>query len=358
MLLDENTRQELVREVAQLLMKKQRLSFASDFHAFADGRQLTLAGVTFETFLKGPNTKRSDGDVVAHAIVMALAAAVNRGDIDDMSIRVNPRLLHYYRRVHRLLECLNPKARPWAVVSPGSAIPREGIIVFPGSFNPPTRAHLALLRQARKFANRQGGHWQIYAAMSKQIVDKEAVERMTLLDRIVLLERVLKDKVKGAGILLLNKGLYVEQAEGIRAAFPQVCRLYFLLGFDKMVQILDPRYYTDRDAALRELFRQSQLLVAPRGAEGGNELRQLLALPENRPFASSIHPLDLATEYRNISSTQARQNQTACPGTLPAEVWDFVERTRPYAPPLRGKDNTEIDLYAERTHALGELLSE
>ena len=81
--LNETTRAELVREVALALAKKQRLAFASDFHAFAKGRQLTLAGVTFETFPKGPNTKRSDGDVVAHAIVMALAAAVNKGDIDD-----------------------------------------------------------------------------------------------------------------------------------------------------------------------------------------------------------------------------------------------------------------------------------
>lgn len=81
--LDEPTRGELVREIALTLAKKQRLAFASDFHAFAEGRQLTLAGVTFDTFAKGPNTRRSDGDVVAHAIVMALAAAVNQGDIDD-----------------------------------------------------------------------------------------------------------------------------------------------------------------------------------------------------------------------------------------------------------------------------------
>jgi 2-C-methyl-D-erythritol 2,4-cyclodiphosphate synthase len=80
---DEATRAELVREVALTLAKKQRLAFASDFHAFAEGRNLTVAGVTFEAFPKGPNTKRSDGDVVAHAIVMALAAAVNKGDIDD-----------------------------------------------------------------------------------------------------------------------------------------------------------------------------------------------------------------------------------------------------------------------------------
>ncbi len=81
--LDETTRTELVREIALILAKKQRLAFASDFHAFAEGRKLTLAGITFDTFSKGPNTKRSDGDVVAHAIVMALAAAVNKGDIDD-----------------------------------------------------------------------------------------------------------------------------------------------------------------------------------------------------------------------------------------------------------------------------------
>ncbi len=83
MTLDETTRTELIREVALAIIKKQRLAFASDFHAFAAGRRLTLAGVTFDDFPHGPNTRRSDGDVVAHAIVMALAAAVNRGDIDD-----------------------------------------------------------------------------------------------------------------------------------------------------------------------------------------------------------------------------------------------------------------------------------
>jgi 2-C-methyl-D-erythritol 2,4-cyclodiphosphate synthase len=82
-IIDEKTRDELTRDIAQTLARKQRLAFASDFHAFAQGRQLTLAGITFENFAKGPNTKRSDGDVVAHAIVMALAAATNTGDIDD-----------------------------------------------------------------------------------------------------------------------------------------------------------------------------------------------------------------------------------------------------------------------------------
>lgn len=81
--LDEATKSELAREIALILAQKQHLAFASDFHAFREGRQLTLAGVRFEGYPKGPNTKRSDGDVIAHAIVMALVAAVNKGDIDD-----------------------------------------------------------------------------------------------------------------------------------------------------------------------------------------------------------------------------------------------------------------------------------
>ncbi len=81
--LDEAIRAELVREIARALAQKQHLAFASDFHAFAEGQRLVLAGVSFDNFSKGPDTKRSDGDVVAHAIVMALAAAVNKGDIDD-----------------------------------------------------------------------------------------------------------------------------------------------------------------------------------------------------------------------------------------------------------------------------------
>jgi 2-C-methyl-D-erythritol 2,4-cyclodiphosphate synthase len=81
--MNELTKAELVREIAATLAIKQRLAFASDFHAFAEGRTLVVAGISFESFPKGPNTRRSDGDVVAHAIVMALAGATNTGDIDD-----------------------------------------------------------------------------------------------------------------------------------------------------------------------------------------------------------------------------------------------------------------------------------
>lgn len=257
------------------------------------------------------------------------------------------------RRIHRVLVCLDPAASPYAFLAPGSEPPRENIIVFPGSFNPPTNAHLALLQQAHRLAQRQPGHWQIYAALSKYSVNKEAVERMTLLDRVALLDGVLQERRMRVGILLLNKGLYVEQARGIRAAFPQVRQLFFLLGFDKIVQILDPRYYDERDAALHELFRLAHVLVAPRGADGESTLVELLAQPENRPFAQAIHPLPLAEQYRGISSSQARQQMGW--HDIPTLARDFLWRTHPYDAPT-STTSTQTDRYAQRTQALQAVL--
>jgi nicotinamide-nucleotide adenylyltransferase len=264
-----------------------------------------------------------------------------------MQQSIAPHVLRHYWRVQQRLARLQPEAAPQAIVSPGSERPRTACILFPGSFNPPTLAHLAMLRQAQAWARqRHGGHWQVYAALSQHIVDKEQVARMTLLDRVVLLERLLTGQ---AGVLLFNCGLYVQQAQGIHTAFPRVRQLYFLLGFDKIGQIFDARYYPDRDAALHTLFAVARLLVAPRGADSEDHLKTMLARPENRPFARYVHALPLDARYRQMSSTSARQGMHL--HNLPAEVADFIQRTRPY------DSDTEPDVYARRTHALQALLT-
>jgi nicotinic acid mononucleotide adenylyltransferase len=274
----------------------------------------------------------------------------------------SPRTLRRYKQVQSLLDRLQPEARAQVLLVPGSARPHGTLVVFPGSFNPPSTAHLALLKQARQFValhagaqggpREAGGHVQLYAAVSKHIVDKESVERPLLLDRIMLLSLLLRRRLPRAGVLLFNRGLYVEQAEAVRMAFPAVRRLYFLLGYDKIVQILDPHYYADRAAALDELFNLARLLVAPRGDGGIEELRKLLGEPQNRPYADFITPLPFAAAYRAISSMRIRQDPAGSWREVPSEVRDFMRRTRAYAPPLHLPDGTTIDFYAERVKEL------
>jgi nicotinic acid mononucleotide adenylyltransferase len=266
-------------------------------------------------------------------------------------------LWRMYRRTFFLLEGLPANGEARAVLATPKRVPAGQVIVFPGSFNPPTTAHLAMLRQARAFARSRGGTWSIYAALSKRIVDKEQVERMTILDRVVLLERLVKSELHEVGVMLLNRGLYVEQAQAIQQSFPQVRQLYFLLGYDKLVQIFDPRYYSERESTLRELFARARLLVAPRGSEGEQAIRQLLARPENRPYAWAVHPLALPAAYRAISSSQVRQRSAEASAILPPLVQAFLANASPYEQPQQDASGGTRDIYAERTQALQQAFS-
>ncbi len=258
--------------------------------------------------------------------------------------------LCHLRHIQHLLTQLQPEAEPRACTVPGSPIPHGNIIVFPGSFNPPTMAHLALLQQAAQFAEHQSKQEEaalLYTAFSKRTVDKERVERPLLLDRVHLLEIILKRRLPHTGILLFNRGLYVEQAQAMYASFPGVRRLFFLMGFDKIVQILDSRYYTDRDSALEELFELAELLVAPRGADGEQQLYALTHQPQNARFARYIHALPLSAQYRYLSSTDVRHGVQHTRADTPREVRQFIRETRAYAPPLQ-RAGKEVDYYDER----------
>lgn len=275
------------------------------------------------------------------------------------NLNLSPDTIQHLKQIQSLLDQLQPQAAPQALLVPGSPQPQGTIIVFPGSFNPPTNAHLALLEQARQYAHTHlSVPTHLYAAISKRIVDKERVERPLLLDRILLLETVLQHHLPDTGILLFNRGLYVEQAEAVYASFPEVKKLFFLMGLDKIVQILDPHYYDDRDVALRELFKLAELLVAPRGEAHADSLTELLNQPQNQPFASYIHALPFDPAYRDISSTSIRQHSDKYAHVIPQEVQHFIDETHAYDLPSFLSDGTYIDYYGERVKALEKLLKE
>src|SRR3984893_4563864 len=250
-----------------------------------------------------------------------------------MKISIPKQTIHRLKEIQALLDQLHPESGPQALIVPGSPEPHNNIIVFPGSFNPPTNAHLALMKEARQFAHThifsasagEPHTTLLYAAMSKRTVDKENVERPLMLDRIVLLDTLIRHRFRHTGIMLFKRGLYVEQAQAVRTCFPNVKRLCFLVGFDKIVQILDPRYYENRDEALSQLFALAELLVAPRGEEANDDaLAKLLEQPQNRPFAQHIHPMPFSAVYRDISSSRIRQHSDEHIQDVPQEVQRFM----------------------------------
>jgi hypothetical protein len=131
------------------------------------------------------------------------------------------------------------------------------------------------------------------------------VERAALVDRLAQMSAFVAGRRRET-LALLNRGLYVDEARTIRALLAPSAELTLIVGYDKIVQIFDSKYYADRDVALRALFSLARLLVAPREGEGAEALAALLAQPENRPFARHVCYLDVPAGYAHDSSTEAR----------------------------------------------------
>lgn len=205
------------------------------------------------------------------------------------------------RSLRRTLSDLDPARPPmlrWILPPPEEC---RGLALLPGSFNPPTNAHLALADAARRVA---GVGWIGYL-LATRTVNKERIEGADLADRLLLLESIARDRTD-EGVVVVNRGLYVDQARIIRSARPSLQELTFVVGFDKIVQIFDPRYYDDSTVALATLFDLASFLVAPRDGAGPDELRSLLAEPRVRRYAGHVRALPLAPVHQDQSSSRVR----------------------------------------------------
>ena len=196
---------------------------------------------------------------------------------------------------------------------------RQRILLIPGSFNPLTWAHVALATNAWLTLNPIGGERPVaYYLWSGAIstVAKEQVERAAWADRLAQLVTLTRASIHQSGVVLFNKGLYLDQARALRTMVHPESELVIVVGFDKIVQIFDERYYEDRDAALHELFSLARMLVAPRDSAGDEELRALLDQPENRPFADRVEFMEAGSNtqlskqmYINITYRFSHHNR-------------------------------------------------
>ena len=148
--------------------------------------------------------------------------------------------------------------------------------ILPGSFNPPTIAHMELAGAAQRRFDLD----HVVFSLSSAIVDKERLEGLCREDRLLLLS-LMAQQHPWAAVAVVNRGLYSEQVPAFRSAFGGGADLWFIVGMDKVLQIFDPKYYDDRDRALNALFAHARLIAANREDWGGEELRALLEEPRN-----------------------------------------------------------------------------
>ena len=230
------------------------------------------------------------------------------------------------------LQSLDSAAPPTAcLLSTPLQPPPQRLGVLCGSFNPLTLAHVVLAQHACRAFHLD----QLLYTVAKVTVDKERVTGMGLEDRLLLLLLHVEQQ-QHLGVALVNRGLYFEQAQAFQSLFDKPVELFFIVGMDKLVQILDARYYQDREAALDQLFALTSLVVANRGEMAQQAFDELLQRPDNQPYRDAIHFLPLPESVADLSSTAIRKTvreATNLSAHVPAEVARFLTEARPYAAP-------------------------
>jgi len=246
------------------------------------------------------------------------------------------RLFHF----REILEGLNPDSSPKAViVDPSQNLAPGRIGILCGAFNPPTLAHVELARRAKDGFKLD----HILFTMSRITIDKEKVEGLSQEDRMLLLS-LITGELGWASVAAVNKGLYFEQARAFRSLLGNKARIFFVVGMDKVIQIFDPRYYQDRDKALKGLFTEVQLIAASRGPWDKKELKEFLSRKENQVYQDRVYPLTLSEGLKDLTSTDLRTRIAkgeSVQDQLPEVIEKFVDTTGAYR-----------SVYEDRSHLL------
>lgn len=220
---------------------------------------------------------------------------------------VTPEVEHWRTRAREAIATLARAEAPtiaWVRRAGGSPA-RLG--VFPASFNPPTRAHVEIIRRAREQYDLE----EIALLPGLTNADKRVYEA-ALEDRVAMLLVAFEiDPAITVGVV--SHPFFVDMILPLRREYA-TSEIFFLVGSDTFERLLDRqgrylgRYYKpyrDRAAVLEDLFSASRVIVAARGSFTCAALERLLE-EDVAPYSSRIACLELSEEVRFISASEVR----------------------------------------------------
>jgi len=176
----------------------------------------------------------------------------------------------------------------------------DQLLCLSASFNPLTVAHVWLIQEASRIVPPD----ETLLLLASANVDK-AVTGFPLEQRLNLMVRFAESRPTFS-VAACSHGRFVDKAEAIRPHYPAGTRLTFIVGFDTLVRLFDPKYYTDRDASLSALFGASEFIAANRAPDPPEAVTALLARPDVVPYAYRIRVIQLPPEIAAISATLVR----------------------------------------------------
>jgi len=212
--------------------------------------------------------------------------------------------------------------------------------IFPASFNPPTKAHVALIREATKRFKLD----EVLVLLDLQAMDKRIVGA-PLEDRLKMLTLLFKRHSR-VSLGLSNRGLFMEKLTPLRSLYPLPIGFVFIVGFDTILRVMDRKYYKDGREELDSLFDDSRFICANRGDGERRAFETLFGYSENRRYARSISFFALPKKFSFVSSSLVRQRikeGKPVKDLVPPSILRFIEREKLYKKRSGGNTQQRIE---------------
>lgn len=231
-----------------------------------------------------------------------------------------------YEKYSQLINQLDPNAPPRVAIVHRTSDPicesGKKLGIFSGSFNPLTVAHIKMIEEARERFQLD----ELLLLLAKANVDKD-VFGWSLAGRILTLKHY-AEKHNDVSIGLSSHGRYIDKVEALRAAYPIDTEFHFIVGYDTLVRIFDPKYYTNIQTELQHLFSQCCFIAANRDHVNIKTIKEFLDQPALQPYSSSVKCLILPDFYAEVSSTEVRQRIAqgdTISHLVPSVIAEFLE---------------------------------
>lgn len=165
-------------------------------------------------------------------------------------------------------------------------LPRT-VVLFPGSFHPPTVAHVELARRALLFADE-------IVFVLPEVFPHKTYDGVSAWERMVLLSGAI-DGEDRFSVAQSDGGLFIEMAREFRELVDHGPRVMLLCGRDAAERIVGWDYGVG--AGLAEQLQEYELLVAARSGDFETPMG----------YRTRIHALPLVSDMGHISASEVRR---------------------------------------------------
>ncbi|CCE63471.1 hypothetical protein TPHA_0E03820 [Tetrapisispora phaffii CBS 4417] len=196
------------------------------------------------------------------------------------------------------------------------------ILVLDSSFNPPHMGHYSLAKRSIEYFKEHHKNSKVSLLLLLSVKNADKVPTPASFEERLYMMCLLNDFIKKDGIKvsvgLTTHAKFVDKSDAIRRACSFENQIAYLVGFDTITRIFDPRYYKpDAPAdALQEFMKTTQFccLTRDNGSIPSEEQLNYASDISSGKFeplipshwGSKIHILDNDSKYTKISSSDIR----------------------------------------------------